>query len=74
MAMVRISSVKPLNGFQVELKLTTGEIVQRDLRPFREGPIFESIREREDQFRQIRAWGGTLVWPNGTDLCPDVVI
>jgi hypothetical protein len=50
MSMVRISSVKPLNGFQVELKLTTGEIVQRDLRPFLKGPIFDSIREHEDQF------------------------
>ncbi len=74
MSMVRISSVKPLNGFQVELKLTTGEIVQRDLRPFLKGPIFDSIREHEDQFRQVRAQDGTVVWPNGADLCPDVVI
>jgi hypothetical protein len=74
MAMVRIASVKPLNGFQVELKLTTGKIVQRDLRTFLKGAIFDSIREHEDQFRQVRAQDGTVFWPNSADLCPDVVI
>jgi hypothetical protein len=74
MALIRISSVKPLNGFQVELTLTTGEVVQRDLRPFLNGPIFDSIREDEEQFSQVRAEDGTVVWPNGADLCPDVVI
>ena len=74
MAMVRIVDVRPLNGFQVELKLTTGEVVQRDLRPFLLGPVFESVREHADEFRQVRAQEGTLAWPNGADLCPDVVI
>ena len=44
MALVRISDVKPLNAFQVEITLTTGEIVQRDLRPLLKGPVFDSIR------------------------------
>ena len=74
MAMVRIAEVKPLNGFRVELKLTDGKVVQRDLRPFLTGPIFDAIREDEDRFRQLRAEDGTVVWPNGADLCPDVVI
>ena len=25
-------------------------------------------------FAQVRANGGTVTWPNGADLCPDVVI
>jgi hypothetical protein len=74
MPMVRIIQVEPLDGFRVELKLTNGEVVQRDLRPFLEGPIFDSIREDENQFRQVRVEDGTVVWPNGADLCPDVVI
>jgi hypothetical protein len=74
MTLVRISSVKPLNGFNVELTLTTGEVVQRDLRPLLNGPVFDPIRMDEEQFRQVRAEDGTLVWPGGADLCPDVVI
>lgn len=74
MALVRISNVKPLNEFHVEITLTTGEIVQRDLRPLLNGPVFDLIRTDEEQFRQIRAEDGSLVWPGGVDLCPDVVI
>ena len=72
--MIRILDVRPLNGFQVELELSTGGVVRRDLRPLLKGPIFDSIREHDDQFRHVRAEGGTVVWPNGADLCPDVVI
>lgn len=74
MPLVRIASVNPLAGFQVELTLTTGEIIQRDLLPLLAGPVFDSIRTNEAQFRQVRAEDGTLVWPGGADLCPDVVI
>jgi hypothetical protein len=74
MALVRISKVKPLNEFQVEIILTTGEVVERDLRPLLNGPVFASIRTDEEQFRQVRAEDGSLVWPGDVDLCPDVVI
>ena len=74
MPMVRISRVKPLTGFRVELELTTGEFVQRDLRPYLRGAVFERIAQEEELFRQVRVEDGTLVWPNGADLCPDVVI
>jgi hypothetical protein len=74
MGLIRIAEVKPLEGFNVELTLTTGEVVRRDLQPFLNGPVFDLIRDDEQQFRQLRAEGGTVVWPNGADLCPDVVI
>jgi hypothetical protein len=74
MALIRIATVKPLNEFRVELTLTTGEVVQRDLHALLAGPIFDSIRTDEEQFRQVRVEAGTLVWPGGADLCPDVVI
>jgi hypothetical protein len=74
MTLIRITEVKPLDGFNVELTLTTGDVIQRDLQPFLNGPIFDSIRNDEGQFRQVRAEDGTVVWPNGADLCPDVLI
>ena len=74
MALVRISSVKPLDDFQVEITLTTGEVVRRDLGPLLNGPVFGSIRNDAAQFCQVRAEDGAFVWPGGVDLCPDVVI
>ena len=56
-------SAKPLSGFHVEITLTTGEIVERDLRPLLNGPVFASVRTDEAQFRLVRAENGSLVWP-----------
>ena len=73
-ALVRIAAVKLLEGCRVELQLTTGAVVQRDLEGLLKGPVFDRIRTDAEQFRQVRVEGGTLVWPSGADLCPDVVI
>ena len=74
MALPRIAKASPLTGFEVEFTLTTGDVVRRDLRPLLNGPIFDAIRNDEGQFRALRVDGGTIVWPNGADLCPDVLI
>ena len=74
MALIRISNVKPLTAFQVEITLTTGEVVRRDLSALLTGPVFDSIRTDQDHFRQVRVEDGSLVWPGGVDLCPDMVI
>ncbi|MBM3752890.1 MAG: DUF2442 domain-containing protein [Acidobacteria bacterium] len=74
MTLVRIVSVKPLAGHSVELQLTTGEVVVRELTHLLNGPIFDGIRTDDARFRQVEAADGTLVWPGGADLCPDMVI
>ena len=74
MALIRISKVRALNRFEVELTLTTGDVIRRDLQPFLNGPVFDTIRNDEQQFRALRVEDGTVVWPNGADLCPDVLI
>lgn len=74
MAPIRILKVVPLDELQVEITLTTGEVVRRDLRRLLDSPVFDSIRADAKQFRQVRAEVGTLVWPGGFDLCPDPVI
>lgn len=38
------------------------------------GPVFAEIKGDQEKFRQVRVQGGTLVRPNGADLCPDVLI
>ena len=74
MTLTRIKSARPLDGFNVELTLTTGEVVRRDLEQLLRGPIFDAIRNNAEEFRSLRAQDGTIVWPNGADLCPDVLI
>ncbi len=39
-----------------------------------QGQIYEPLRSDPDLFRQVYVDGGTVAWPNGADLCPDVVI
>jgi hypothetical protein len=74
MSLVRIREAKLLDNYRVQLTLTDGRVVERDLRPMLAGPVFEEIRNDEALFRQMRVEDGTLVWPNGADLCPDVLI
>ena len=74
MALLRISAVLPGEEFQVRLTLTDGSVVVRDLSGLLQGPMFQSIREDVTLFRAVSIENGTLAWPNGADLCPDVVI
>jgi len=72
---VRISSVQPLGGFVVRLGLTNGTSKIVDLNPFLRGPIFASIRSDPAQFKAVKVdtRAGTIVWPNGADIDPDVL-
>ena len=72
---VRIVTVKPLEGFKVQLKFTDGTIKEVDLQPYLHGPIFEPIRNDLQKFRSVKvdARMGTIVWDNGADIDPDVL-
>jgi hypothetical protein len=74
MKLVRIREATPLADYRVQLTLTDGRVVERELGPLFVGPIFDEIRSDEARFREMRVEGGTIVWPNGADLCPDVLI
>jgi hypothetical protein len=74
MPLLRIASVTPLAGQRLRLSLTNGTTIERDVGSFLVGPVFEDIREKPEVFAQVRVLGGTVVWPNGADLCPDVLI
>lgn len=74
MKLVRIRKATPLDGRRLRLHLDDGRTVERDVSALLTGPIFESARTSDEVFRAVRVEGGTVVWPNGADLCPDVVI
>jgi hypothetical protein len=63
-----------MEGFRLRLTLTDGSIIEREITDLLIGPVFEAIRKDPDAFRKVRVESGTVVWPNGADLCPDVLI
>lgn len=74
MVLIRIRAVEPLEGFRLRLYLTNDAVIDRDVRPLMSGRIFEALLQDPQRFREVRAEGGTVVWSNGADLCPDVLI
>jgi hypothetical protein len=73
--MVRVRSVEPLHSFRVRLGFTDGSSREIDLEPYLHGPVFEPIRNDAKMFREVRVdhRAGTIVWPNGADIDPDVL-
>jgi hypothetical protein len=74
MKLLRIVDAKPLGGLRLRLTLTDGSTIERDVTALLRGPIFERIRTDPAEFARVRVEGGTVAWPNGADLCPDVLI
>jgi hypothetical protein len=72
--LLRIRDVTPLEGFRLRLTLTDGSVVERDITGLLIGPVFETLHKDPAAFRSVKVESGTVVWPNGADLCPDVLI
>jgi Protein of unknown function (DUF2442) len=72
---IRIVAVKPLEGFVLELSFSNGETRTVNVDSFLHGPVFERLRTDPAMFRAVRvdATLGTILWPTGADLCPDVL-
>ena len=75
-SLVRITGVRVLQGRCVRLWLSDGRDKDVDLTPLLRGPVFEPLLANDALFAavQVDPDFGTLVWPNGADLCPDVLI
>ena len=71
---VRIIGVEALSGLRLRLHLSDGRTIERDVQGLMSGPIFEPLKSDPGLFASARAEDGTVVWPNGADLCPDVLI
>jgi hypothetical protein len=72
---VRITTVKPMEGFTVRLEFTDGTTKEIDLQPYLHGPIFEPIRNDRQMFLSVKVDPrmGTIGWDNGADIDPDVL-
>jgi len=68
----RVSQVKPISERRLLLTFTSGKKGVFDCRPLLEFGVFRELQE-EAYFRQVRAEGGTVVWPHEQDICPDTL-
>jgi hypothetical protein len=70
-----VVEVRPLGGYRVYLRFEDGVSGEIDLAPrLRFTGVFATLRDPE-VFSQVRvdAELGTVVWPGGADLDPDVL-
>ena len=71
----RITSVKVLHGYHIRLGFDDGTQGEVDLRPFLGRGVFEAMMHDRALFEAVRVDPelGTIVWPNGADMDPDVL-
>lgn len=70
---VRVCAATPSSGFKAMVKFDNGTQMEIDLEPYLHGPIFEPIRDNSVLFRSMKIEGGTIAWPGGCDIDPDVL-
>ena len=73
--MVTITSVEVVGGRTVRLGFADGSARTVDLSPLLWGPAFAEIAADDERFAEVRVDPevGTIGWPNGADLDPDVL-
>lgn len=72
-----VRTVEYLGGYRLRLAFADGLVGDIDLEPKFEaevGPVFEPLRDPA-YFARVRVDDelGTIVWPNGADLAPEVL-
>ncbi len=71
--LIRVAAVEAGRRFTARVTFTDGTEREIDLQPYLHGPVFAPIRRSRRAFRQLRVEGGTIAWPNGADIDPDVL-
>lgn len=71
----RVKTIKILMDHEVVIRFSDGEERRLNLEPLMRGPVFREIRQDPVRFAEVTVDEelGTIVWPNGADLDPDVL-
>lgn len=75
MDLVNVTTIRILDGFEVEFTFSDGFVRQIDLDPYIRGPIFQPLRDDPAFFRSafVDPEGGAISWPNGADIDTQVL-
>jgi hypothetical protein len=68
----RVTKVKPIINFQLELTFSNGEEKVLDMKPYLKTGRFSEL-QNEALFASVTCSLGTIQWQNGLDLCPDTL-
>lgn len=72
MLMNRVKEVSALPGYRLAIVFRDGKQGVFDCNPYRDDPCLSGIWA-EEVFAKVVADHGTVMWPDGSDLCPDEV-
>lgn len=71
--MNRIANIELLGPYQIQLAFANGQSSRLDLRPLIGEGMSAALLD-PDYFRQVTIEpGGGLEWPNGFDICPNLL-
>jgi len=70
--MNRVKTVVAMSDYRLDIVFRDGNHGIFDCRPYRDYPCLKRIWS-EDMFSGVVADHGTVMWPDGSDLCPDEV-
>lgn len=70
----RVLFAEILGGFEVRITFSDGVVRTVDLFQYLRGPVFRELHDPQ-RFNELEvdAHLGTIVWPNGADIDPDVL-
>ena len=69
-----VKKVEYVEGYKLKLKFNDGKIKIVDFEErLKEAKNMFLPLKNINYFKKVRADGTTIVWPNGLDLCPDVL-
>lgn len=71
---IRVQAVAPRTFPIVHVTFTNGEERDIDVTAYiARGPVFAPVRDDPAFFRSVGVEGGTIAWPNGADIDPEVL-
>lgn len=71
--LIRVRRVEFVEGQTVQIEFEDSTVRLLDLAPLMRGAIFDELLQNPELFNQIAVDHGTLAWPNGADIDPDVL-
>ena len=71
--LIRVRRVETVEGLTVQVEFEDSTVRLLDLAPLMRGAIFDELLQNPELFNQITVEHGTIAWPNGADIDPDVL-
>lgn len=68
----RVKSVAAISDYKLRIVFSNGESGVYDCAHLLDFGVFKELRD-VNYFNQVKAWGGTVMWPHEQDICPDTL-